>query len=125
MGATRSIAIDGALSRHQHQRERGALVLSVLPLGPDEAAAKRALGKARRASGQVVVLVPSPARFAPAAKTPAGETVRAVYARDARMRFEAARRVLIRHGVSVVEVGPNDTPATLFGRTGAVRRRVA
>jgi hypothetical protein len=91
----------------------------------DEPAAARAIARARRAAGQVVVLVPSPARFAPAAVSDAAARVRSVLARDAQLAFEAARRVLARHGVTVMEVGPTDTPAALFGRTVGARRRVA
>jgi hypothetical protein len=91
----------------------------------DEATAARAIARARRAAGQVVCLVPSPARFAPAAASDAAARVRSVLARDARLSFEAARKVLARHGVTVMEVGPTDTPAALFGRVGGSRRRVA
>jgi uncharacterized protein (DUF58 family) len=91
----------------------------------DEAAAARAIARARRAAGQVVVLVPSPVRFAPAAVSDAAARVRGVLARDARLSFEAARKVLARHGVTVMEVGPTDTPAALFGRAAGGRRRVA
>jgi len=102
------------------------IVSNLAGLTDDEPATARAVARARRAAGQVVALVPSVSRFAPAAERAGTARVRAVLARDARDRFEAARRLLVRHGVVVIETGPGDTPASLLGRTGrGPARRVA
>jgi len=56
----------------------------------------------------VVALAPSPAAFLPAATTAHGRRVRELMIRDAQAAIEPGRRLLIRHGVTVIEGSPAD-----------------
>ncbi|MEZ4366958.1 MAG: DUF58 domain-containing protein [Kofleriaceae bacterium] len=95
------------------------VVLSDLAgLAEDEATTARAIARARRAAGQLVVAVPSPDRFLPDAETELGDRVRALAARDLAQAQQRARHLLARRGVRVVEVGPTDGPHALLGGLG-------
>jgi uncharacterized protein (DUF58 family) len=100
------------------------IVSDLAGLAEDEEATGRALARARRAAGQVVALVPAPRRFLPAAETEVGSRVRSIVVRDAELTGIASRKLFARHGVTMIEAGPGDTPGQLLGkfRGGAVRR---
>jgi len=72
----------------------------------DEAKLKRALARLRKAAGSVICLAPSPAAFLPTATTPHGKLVRELMVRDQRAALEPGRRMLLRHGVTVLEGSP-------------------
>jgi len=82
------------------------IVSDLAGLGEDEARTKRALARLRRAAGHVVALVPSPAAFLPAAVTPHGRRVRELVTRDLRDATEPGRRLLVKHGITVLEASP-------------------
>jgi uncharacterized protein (DUF58 family) len=81
----------------------------------DDSRAIRAIARLRKAAGSVVVLAPSPAAFLPLATTPHGQRVRELMVRDARAALEPGRRLLLRHGVTVVEGSPADSLDHLIG----------
>jgi uncharacterized protein (DUF58 family) len=84
-----------------------AVILSDLSgLGEDEARTRRALLRLRKAAGRVIALVPAPSAFLPAATTPHGRRVRELVARDQRTASEIGRRLLVRHGITVLEASP-------------------
>jgi uncharacterized protein (DUF58 family) len=90
-----------------HGRPDVVVVVSDLAgLAEDEARTKRAIARLRRAAGSVIALVPSLAGFLPAATTPHGRRVRELVARDQRTSIEPGRRLLVRHGISVIEASP-------------------
>jgi uncharacterized protein (DUF58 family) len=74
----------------------------------DETRAIRAIARLRKAAGTVIVLAPAPGAFLPAAATGHGRRVRELMIRDARAATEPGRRLLIRHGVTVIEGSPAD-----------------
>ncbi len=82
----------------------------------DEATTSRALARAKRAAGQVVAIAPARWRFARAPRTTPGARVHQSMTLEAREHAQAARRLLARHGVRVVEPGPGDHPASLLAR---------
>ena len=93
---------------------------------PETAAS--ALAQLRRAGQHAVAVVPFGSAFLPAAQTPAGSDVAAVLAREEADRIEHGRRLLLRHAIPVLRLGPDDAPAALLGRIGnksAAARRVA
>jgi hypothetical protein len=75
----------------------------------------------------VVAIVPSRWRFARPARSPQGARVHSVMSLEMREQLTAARTLLARHGVAVLEPGPADHPASLLARTRGARvpRRVA
>ena len=75
-------------------------------LAEDETRTKRALARLRRAAGSVIALVPSLSGFLPAAITPHGKRVRELVARDQRAAIEPGRRLLVRHGITVLDASP-------------------
>jgi uncharacterized protein (DUF58 family) len=82
------------------------LVSDLAGFAEDEPRTKRAIARLRRAAGSVVALVPSPAGFLPAANSPHGRRVRELVVRDQRAAIEPGRRLLVRHGISVLEASP-------------------
>ncbi|MGE5183521.1 MAG: DUF58 domain-containing protein [Acidobacteriota bacterium] len=89
-------------------------------LAEDEARTKRAIARLRRAAGTVIALVPAPSGFLPAASTPHGRRVRELVARDQRAAIEPGRRLLVRHGISVLEAAPSTSlDQLLHGRPRA------
>jgi hypothetical protein len=54
----------------------------------------------------VIALVPSPRAFLPPATTPHGRRVRDIVARDQLATIEPGRRLLLRHGITVIEASP-------------------
>lgn len=91
-------------------------------LAEDDTRAIRAIARLRKAAGTVVVLAPSPSAFLPPAATPHGRRVRELMVRDARAAIEPGRRLLVRHGVTVVEGSPADSLDRLIGN-GRTRLR--
>jgi uncharacterized protein (DUF58 family) len=82
------------------------LISDLAGLAEDDARVRRALARLRKSAGQVVALVPSPAAFLPQATTPHGRRVRELMVRDQRAIIEPGRRVLMKHGVTVLEGSP-------------------
>ena len=82
------------------------LISDLAGLAEDEARTKRAIARLRRAAGSVIALVPSLAGFLPAAATLHGRRVRELVARDQRAAIEPGRRLLVRHGITVLEASP-------------------
>jgi uncharacterized protein (DUF58 family) len=93
-------------------------------LAEDEARAIRAIARLRKAAGSVIVLAPSPSAFLPQVASVHGRRARELMARDARAAIEPGRKLLIRHGVTVVEGSPIDSLDRLI-ENGRVRLRRA
>ncbi len=84
-------------------------------ISEDEPRAVKAIARLRKIAGSVVCLVPSPIAYLPAATTEHGRRVRALMVRDARAQTDAGRRLMIRHGITVVEAAPTDSLDRLIG----------
>jgi len=83
------------------------IVSDLAGLAEDDARTRRAIARLRRSGGQVLALVPSPPAFLPqAAATPHGRRVRELMIRDQRATIEPGRRLLQRHGITVLEGSP-------------------
>jgi uncharacterized protein (DUF58 family) len=67
---------------------------------------RRALARLRKAAGSVIALVPSANGFMPQAMTAHGKRVRELVVRDQRAALEPGRRLLVRHGITVLEGSP-------------------
>lgn len=87
----------------------------------DEARSVRAIARLRKAAGSVVAIVPSASAFLPAATTPHGQRVRELMIRDQRSQVEPGRRLLVRHGITVIEGSPADSLDRLISG-GRMRR---
>ena len=85
------------------------LISDLSGFAEDETRAIRAIARLRKAAGTVIALVPSPPAFLPIATTPHGVRVRELMTRDQRALVEPGRRLLIRHGISVIEGSPADS----------------
>lgn len=88
----------------------------------------KSLARARRGGQQVLCIAPFGPQFAPAPRTVVGQRVADILTHDERDAFEEARRLLVRHGISVLEAGPRDTPGVLLrriSRARSVMKRVA
>ena len=83
------------------------IISDLAGLAEDEARTKRAIARLRRAASSVIALVPSPAGFLPATSSVHGRRVRELVARDQRAAIEPGRRLLVRHGISVLEASPS------------------
>jgi uncharacterized protein (DUF58 family) len=84
-----------------------AIVISDLAgLAEDEARTKRALLRLRRAAGSVIAIVPAASAFLPAAASLHARRVRELMVRDQRAAMEPGRRLLVRHGITVLEGAP-------------------
>jgi uncharacterized protein (DUF58 family) len=99
------------------------LISDLAGLAEDDSRAIRAIARLRKASGNVVVLTPSPSAFLPPATSPHGRRARELMVRDARAAIEPGRRLLVRHGVAVVEGSPADSLERLIGGGRARFRR--
>ena len=82
------------------------IVSDLVGLAEDEARTRRALARLRRGAGQVIALVPAPSAFLPQASSPHGRRVRELVVRDQRAATEPGRRLLVRHGITVLEASP-------------------
>jgi uncharacterized protein (DUF58 family) len=92
-------------------------------IAEDEQRAQRAAARLRRAAASAVVLVPSPLAFLPSAATAHGKRVRDLMVADQRTVVDAGRKLLVRHGISVVEAAPTDSLDRLIARRSAGTRR--
>jgi uncharacterized protein (DUF58 family) len=84
------------------------LISDLAGLPEDEPRVGKALARLRKATGKVIALVPSPAAFLPPATTMHGRRVRELMVRDQRGMIDPGRRLLVRHGIAVVEASPVD-----------------
>lgn len=101
-----------------------AIVISDLAgLSEDDARAKKAIARLRKAAGTVVALVPSPAAFLPVASTAHGRRVRDLMIQDQRAVIDPGRRLLVRNGIHVVEGSPLDSLDRMLGGARARFRR--
>ena len=98
------------------------LISDLAGLAEDEARVKKAIARLRKAAGSVVALVPAAPAFLPAAASPHGRRVRELMVRDQRALIEPGRRLLVRHGINVIEGSPLDSLDRLIGG-GRIRRR--
>ncbi len=105
------------------------IVSDLLGMADRREVTTRALARARRRGQRVIAIAPFGPDFIDAPETDAGRAVSAVLAQDEQTTFERARRLFVRSGVPVIQVGPNDTPALLGSRIARPRhgasRRVA
>ncbi len=83
------------------------LISDLAGFAEDDARIRRAIARLRRAAGSVVAIVPSPAAFLPPATTLHARRVREVMVRDQRATIAAGRRLLVGHGVTVLDGSPN------------------
>jgi uncharacterized protein (DUF58 family) len=95
-----------------------AVIISDLSgLAEDETRTKRALARLRRAAGSVIAIVPSANGFLPQATSLHGRRVRELMVRDQQATMEPGRRLLLRHGVRVIEGAPGTSlDALIYGR---------
>ncbi len=82
----------------------------------DEQRTAKALARLRRAAGSVIALVPSVNAYLPATTTLHGARTRQLLLSDAAATMAADRRLLTRHGISVVEANPADPLDAMLGR---------
>jgi uncharacterized protein (DUF58 family) len=97
------------------------LISDLAGFSEDEPRAIRALARLRKVAGQVITLVPSAPAFLPLATTPHGQRVREMMTRDQRAAMEPGKRLLVRHGITVVEGSPADSLDRLIAG-GRLRR---
>ncbi|HEY0194260.1 MAG TPA: DUF58 domain-containing protein, partial [Kofleriaceae bacterium] len=90
-------------------------------LAEDDSRAIRAIARLRKAAGSMVVITPSPGAFLPAVATPHGRRVRELMIRDAQAAMEPGRKLLMRHGVRVVDGSPADSLDRLIAQGRSVR----
>ncbi|MEO9156249.1 MAG: DUF58 domain-containing protein [Kofleriaceae bacterium] len=95
-----------------------AVIISDLSgFAEDETRTKRALARLRRAAGSVIAIVPSANGFLPQATSLHGRRVRELMVRDQQATMEPGRRLLLRHGVRVIEGAPGTSlDALIYGR---------
>ncbi|MGE0869825.1 MAG: DUF58 domain-containing protein [Kofleriaceae bacterium] len=91
------------------------LISDLAGLAEDHAKAVRAIARLRKAAGSVVALVPSPEGFLPHVATLHGRRVRSLMVGDQRSLIDPGRRLLVRHGVTVIEASPTDSFDYLLG----------
>lgn len=82
----------------------------------DEERTAKALSRLRRAAGGVVALAPAAHAYLPASSSPYGARTRSLLVADAAATMAADRRLLTRHGITVVEAQPGDPLDALLGR---------
>jgi hypothetical protein len=97
------------------------IISDLVGLAEDEPRAIKAIARLRKASGRVIALVPSPAQFLPPVTHEHAARVRELMVRDARGIMEPGRRLLTRHGITVVEGSPFESLDRLMGG-GRMRR---
>ena len=91
------------------------LITDLYGIAEDEPRAVRAIARLRKIAGSVIALVPAPTAYLPQSSTPHGARVRELMVRDARAQTEPGRRLMIRHGITVVEAAPTDSLDRLIG----------
>jgi uncharacterized protein (DUF58 family) len=82
----------------------------------DEERTAKALARLRRAAGGVIALVPSVSAYLPATTSLPGARTRQLLLADAAAKMASDRRLLTRHGITVVEANPGDPLDALLGR---------
>ncbi len=82
------------------------LISDLAGFAEDEARIKRALARLRKSAGSIIAIAPSANAFLPPATTPFGRKVRELIVRDQRAAMEPGRRLLVRHGITVLEGSP-------------------
>lgn len=82
----------------------------------DEDRTAKALSRLRRAAGGVIALAPSARAYLPATTSSYGARTRSLLIADAAATMAADRRLLTRHGITVVEAQPGDPLDALLGR---------
>jgi uncharacterized protein (DUF58 family) len=82
------------------------LISDLAGFAEDDTRMKKALARLRKAAGSVVALAPSTSSFLPPASTPYGRRVRELIVRDQRATLEPGRRLLVKHGITVIEGSP-------------------
>ena len=98
------------------------LISDLTGLAEDDTRAVRAIARLRKAAGSVIALAPSPAAFLPAVASAHGRRARELMVRDARAALEPGKKLLLRHGVAVIEGSPADSLDRLIGnRRGRLR----
>jgi len=104
----RSIGFAAAVERAVANGRPDVVVLlsDLAGFAEDEARMRRALARLRKAAGSVIAIAPSANAFLPPATTPHGRRVRELMVRDQRTAMEPGRRLLVRHGITVVEGSP-------------------
>jgi len=86
----------------------------------DDVRTKRALARLRRSAGSVIAIVLSAQGFLSAATSVHGRRVREIMIRDQLALMEPGRRLLLRHGVRVIEGAPGASlDQLLHGRRNA------
>lgn len=124
----RSLGLQRAVERAVTSAGRPDVVVLISDLAgfaEDDSRAIKALARLRRSAGSVVALVPSAAAFLPPAVSPHGQRVRDLMTRDQKALIDPGRRLLTRHGITVVEGSPADSLDRLLAggrRPGAARR---
>lgn len=98
------------------------LISDLAGFAEDETRSIRALARLRKAAGTVIALVPNAAAFLPPVSTPHGQRVRALMTRDQQALVEPGRRLLTRHGITVIEGSPADSLDRLLGGSRMRRR---
>ena len=98
------------------------LISDLAGFAEDEPRAIKTLARLKKAAGTVIALVPSTSAFLPVVTTPHGQRVRELMTRDQKALIEPGRRLLTRHGITVIEGSPADSLDRLIGG-GRVRRR--
>ncbi len=83
--------------------------------------AVKPLARARRGGQRVFAIAPFGPAFAPAPRTLGGLKVAEVLTRDQRDLLADATRLLVRHGIPVVEAGPQDGPGLLLRKLARAR----
>ncbi|MEP6866287.1 MAG: DUF58 domain-containing protein [Deltaproteobacteria bacterium] len=98
-----------------------AVIISDLAgFAEDDTRTKRALARLRRSAGSVIAIVPSPQGFLPIATSAHGRRIRELMVRDQQATMEPGRRLLLRHGVRVIEGAPGASlDQLLHGRRNA------
>lgn len=82
----------------------------------DEERTAKALSRLRRAAGGVVALVPAARAYLPATSSSYGSRTRSLLVADAAATMAADRRLLTRHGITVIEAEPGSPLDALLGR---------
>ncbi len=82
------------------------LISDLAGFAEDEARLKKALARLRKSAGSVIAIAPSASAFLPQATTAHGRRVRELMVRDQRASLEPGRRLLVRHGITVLEGSP-------------------
>jgi uncharacterized protein (DUF58 family) len=99
-----ALAVERAVA---HGRPDVVVLLSDLSgFAEDEARIRRALLRLRKAAGSVIAIVPSANAFLPQVTTPHGRRVRELMVRDQIALLEPGRRLLVKHGIRVIEGSP-------------------